>query len=99
MKNFFTLLLCALVTLNLNAQRKGLISQPFENLKAIPAVTLETPDLSQIHLENEERAKNGALYRIGTAIPTNINPNLVGDWKINNDGSKTWMLRVRANGA
>jgi len=99
MKNFFTLLLCALVTLNLSAQRKGLISQPFENLKTIPALTLETPDLSQIQLENEEREKNGALYRIGTAISTNINPSLVGDWKINNDGSKTWMLRVKANGA
>ena len=87
MKNFFTLLLCVLVTINLYAQRKGLISQPFENLKTIPSLTLQTPNLSQIHLEDEEREKNGALYRIGTAISTNINPSLDGDWKINSDGN------------
>ncbi|MBG39412.1 MAG: hypothetical protein CL857_05745 [Cryomorphaceae bacterium] len=99
MKNFFTLLLCAFVSINLSAQRKYLISQPFENLKTIPALTLQTPNLSQIHLEDEEREKNGALYRIGTAITTNIHPSLYGDWKINSDGSRIWMLRIQANGA
>jgi hypothetical protein len=50
-------------------------------------------------LEDEEREKNGALYRIGTSISTNINPSLLGDWKINSNGSRTWMLRIKANGA
>jgi hypothetical protein len=99
MKNYFTLLFCALVTLNLSAQGKVLISKPFADLKTIPALELETPDLTQIHLEDAEREKNGVLYRIGTTIPTNINPNTIGDWKINNDGSRTWKLRVTANGA
>jgi hypothetical protein len=36
---------------------------------------------------------------IGTSISTNINPSYTGDWKTNNDGSRTWKLRVKANGA
>ncbi len=99
MKNFFTLLLCALVSLNLSAQRKTLISKPFDNIKTIPSMYLETPDLTQIMLEDDEREKNGELYRIGRSIPSNINPIFSGEWKINNDGSRTWNLRVKATGA
>jgi hypothetical protein len=99
MKNFFTLLLCALVSLNLSAQRKTLISKPFDNIKTIPSMSLETPDLTQIMLEDDEREKNGELYRIGRSIPSNINPIFSGEWKINNDGSRTWNLRVKATGA
>lgn len=99
MKNFCTLLLCALVSLNLSAQRKTLISKPFDNIKTIPSMSLETPDLTQIMLEDDEREKNGELYRIGRSIPSNINPIFSGEWKINNDGSRTWNLRVKATGA
>jgi hypothetical protein len=99
MKNFFTLLLCALVSLNLSAQRKTLISKPFDNIKTIPSMSLETPDLTQIMLEDDEREKNGELYRIGRSIPSNINPIFSGEWKINDDGSRTWNLRIKATGA
>ena len=98
MKNFVTLLLCVFVTLSLNAQ-KTLISVPFDDIKAIPIVALETPDMTQIILEDDAREKNGELYRIGTSISTNINPSYTGDWKINNDGSRTWKLRVKVMGA
>jgi hypothetical protein len=50
-------------------------------------------------LEDDEREKNGELYRIGRSIPSNINPIFSGEWKINNDGSRTWNLRVKATGA
>lgn len=62
-------------------------------------MSLETPDLTQIMLEDDEREKNGELYRIGRSIPSNINPIFSGEWKINNDGSRTWNLRVKATGA
>ena len=58
MKNFVTLFLSVFVALSLNAQ-KTLISVPFDNIKAIPVVALETPDLTQIILEDDAREKNG----------------------------------------
>lgn len=98
MKNFINLFLSVFVALSLNAQ-KTIISFPFDNIKAIPLVTLDTPDLTQIMLEDEAREKNGELYRIGTSISTNINPSNTGDWETDDDGSRTWKLRVKANGA
>ena len=98
MKNFINLFLSVFVALSLNAQ-KTLISLPFDNVKAIPLVTLDAPDLTQIMLEDEAREKNGELYRIGTSISTNINPSNTGDWETDDDGSRTWKLRVKANGA
>ena len=55
--------------------------------------------LTQVHLEDLAREKNGELYRIGANIATDINPNYTGSWKINNDGARTWQLRVKAEGA
>jgi hypothetical protein len=68
-------------------------------VKAIPVVALETPDLTQIILEDDAREKNGELYRIGTSISANISPSYTGDWNTNNDGSRTWKLRVKVMGA
>jgi hypothetical protein len=99
MKNFFTLLFCACMSLNLSAQEKTLVSQPFENIKDITSLVLDAPDLTQVHLEDLAREKNGELYRIGANIATDINPNYTGSWKINNDGARTWQLRVKAEGA
>ncbi|MDG1735169.1 MAG: GEVED domain-containing protein [Crocinitomicaceae bacterium] len=99
MKNFFTLILCAVVSLNILAQEKVLISQAFENLKTISTLTLNAPNLEQIHQEDDAREKNGELYRIGATIATNINPNSSGTWTSYNDGSRTWNLRVKSTGA
>ena len=99
MKIIFTLFFCALISLNFSAQQKTILSQAFENIKDITSIELEAPDLTQIHLEDIEREKNGELYRIGAAIPTSINPINTGDWEINADGSRTWQLRVTAAGA
>jgi hypothetical protein len=99
MKNFFTLIFCAVVSLNILAQEKVLISQPFENLKTISTLTLNAPNLEQIHQEDDAREKNGELYRIGATIATNINPNSSGTWTSYNDGSRTWNLRVKSTGA
>tara|TARA_B110000305_G_scaffold27565_1_gene25584 strand:- start:15704 stop:17776 length:2073 start_codon:yes stop_codon:yes gene_type:complete len=87
------------MSLNLSAQEKTLVSQPFENIKDITSLVLDAPDLTQVHLEDLAREKNGELYRIGANIATDINPNYTGSWKINNDGARTWQLRVKAEGA
>ena len=73
--------------------------QQIKNLKEIPTIELASPDLNLIHAQDEEREKNGELYRIGVCLEANINTNEYGEWHISNDGSRNWKLRVSSNGA
>ena len=99
MRNLFTFLLCLQFALFGLSQGKQKEIRPFENLKNIPTIDLAVPNLKAIHEEDVLREKNGELYRIGVSMESNITTSNSGDWTINNNGSRTWSLRVSAPGA
>jgi hypothetical protein len=99
MRNLFTFLFCLQFALFGLSQGKQKELRPFENLKDIPTIDMFTPNLKTIHEEDVLREKNGELYRIGVSMESNITTSNFGDWTINNDGSKTWNLRISSPGA
>ena len=62
---------------------------------------LEFPKINRQQLAEEDfiRDKQGILYRIGIAQFTNITTENSGVWTTNSDGSRTWKLRVKSEGA
>lgn len=99
MRNLFTLVFFLQLSLFGFSQGKIQEIQQIKNLKEIPTIELASPDLNLIHAQDEEREKNGELYRIGVCLEANINTNEYGEWHISNDGSRNWKLRVSSNGA
>ncbi|MFM7644261.1 MAG: hypothetical protein ACKO5N_05660, partial [Sphingomonadales bacterium] len=67
--------------------------------KSIPTLQLQTPNLADLAVEDEMRDKQGVLYRIGVAIPTNLSPQNSGYWRNDPDGSRTWQIIISAPGA
>jgi len=67
--------------------------------KDVPTLTLQTPDLAALAVEDDLREKQGVLYRIGVAIPTHLTPQNAGFWTTNTDGSRTWQMVIVAPGA
>ena len=67
--------------------------------KNIPTIQLQTPNLTELAVEDQMRDKQGVLYRIGVAIPTHLSPQNSGYWTTNADGSRTWQVIVSASGA
>ena len=99
MRNLFTLVFFLQLSLFGLSQGKIQEVQQIKNLKEIPTIELASPDLNLIHAQDEEREKNGELYRIGVCLEANINTNEYGEWHMSNDGSRNWKLRVSSNGA
>ena len=99
MRNLFTLVFFLQISLFGLSQGKIQEVQQIKNLKEIPTIELASPDLNLIHAQDEEREKNGELYRIGVCLEANINTNEYGEWHMSNDGSRNWKLRVSSNGA
>ena len=67
--------------------------------KNIPTIQLQTPNLTELAVEDDIRDKQGVLYRIGVAIPTHLSPQNGGYWTTNADGSRTWQVIISAPGA
>lgn len=67
--------------------------------KNVPETFLAAPNLDQIRLEDEQRDRNGQLYRIGVTQFTNITTDNSGLWKTLPNGDKTWQLKVKSPGA
>jgi PKD repeat protein len=67
--------------------------------KNVPETFLAAPNLDQIRLEDEQRDKNGQLYRIGVTQFTNITTDNSGLWKTLPNGDKMWQLKVKSPGA
>ncbi|MEY3074643.1 MAG: hypothetical protein RJB25_280, partial [Bacteroidota bacterium] len=67
--------------------------------KNVPTLSLPTPDLNALAIEDEQRDKQGVLYRIGVALPTNLSPQNAGYWTNQPDGSRTWQIVIAAPGA
>ncbi len=94
---FGLLVLCLQFTaLAQEAQRP---SHSFELAKEIPTLQLQTPNLQDLVQEDLLRDKQGVLYRIGVAIPTQLSPQNAGLWTSNPDGSRTWQIIISAPGA
>jgi PKD repeat protein len=80
--------------------QSNLTSVPrFAIAKEVPTLQLATPNLSQIAIEDELRDKQGVLYRIGVALPSNLSTANAGNWKTLPDGSRQWQVIVKTQGA
>lgn len=69
------------------------------SIKNIPTLHLTPPNMEAIRLEDEERDKNGVLYRIGVANYTNITTQNSGAWTTDALGNRTWQLHIQFPGA
>lgn len=80
--------------------QSNLTSVPrFAIAKEVPTLQLATPNLSQIAIEDELRDKQGVLYRIGVALPSNLSTSNAGNWTTLPDGSRQWQVIVKTQGA
>ena len=80
--------------------QSNLTSVPrFAIAKEVPTLQLATPNLSQIAIEDELRDKQGVLYRIGVALPSNLSTANAGNWTTLPDGSRQWQVIVKTQGA
>lgn len=73
-----------------------------KNLKLFsgtPTVTLPQPNMEAIRLEDEQRDRNGELYRIGVYAFTDITTTNSGTWKTLENGDRVWQLHVKFDGA
>jgi PKD repeat protein len=64
-----------------------------------PLLSLPKINREQLAQEDIVRDNQGILYRIGVAQFTNITVNNSGLWETNTDGSRTWKLRIKSEGA
>lgn len=64
-----------------------------------PTLTLTPPNLDAVHKEDEERDKNGQLYRIGVYGYTHITTTNSGIWSTLPSGDRVWQLHVKYAGA
>ena len=65
----------------------------------MPVLAFAKPDLTQIHLENQQRDKNGSLYRFAFTSEVEVNTNNSGMWSNLPNGDKVWRLKVKYPGA
>ena len=67
--------------------------------KNIPLTIISAPEMNAIHAEDQERDKNGVLYRIGVNRPANISLNNTGIWKTLPNGDRQWQMHIKSPGA
>lgn len=65
----------------------------------LPLLSLPKINREQLAQEDIVRDNQGILYRIGVAQFTNITVNNSGLWETNTDGSRTWKLLIKSEGA
>ena len=74
-------------------------SELTEIAKDVPIHFIPTPNLDQIHKEDNERAQKGILYRMGVASAVNLNTTNAGAWTTLSSGEKKWQLIIQNPGA
>lgn len=67
--------------------------------KNVPTLQLAAPNLEALRIEDQERDKNGQLYRIGVASYTNVTTQNSGLWTTLPSGDRMWQLNVKSQGA
>ena len=92
-KLFFFLLLTTLTQSNI-----PVFSRQIPN-NQIPKIELSKPDLETIKVEDENRDKQGMYYRIGVALPVDINTTNEGQWTYFSNGARQWSIRISSQGA
>lgn len=67
--------------------------------KNVPVLAFAKPDLTQIHLENQERDNKGFMYRFAFTSEVNVTTQNSGMWSTLPNGDKVWRLKVKYPGA
>lgn len=102
MKFISTVVLSIVLTCNAWAQiSEGGTPATFnENTEyTAPVVEITTPDEDFLSQQDQEREKNGDVYRVGIAIEQAMNPSTHGAWHTLTDGTEVWQLEIEASGA
>jgi len=100
MKHYYQkLLLVFLITLSFKSFGQDGITVLEKSDKIVPVLAFAKPDLTQIHLENQQRDKNGSLYRFAFTSEVEVNTNNSGMWSNLPNGDKVWRLKVKYPGA
>lgn len=70
------------------------ISKKLQAFISTPTLNLPKPNMEAIRLEDEQRDRNGELYRIAVAAYTNTTLTNSGAWTTQPNGDKIWQLHV-----
>lgn len=93
-------LLLALFATSTQAQSTAFYSQAKHTTYLnTPTLTLTPPNLDAVHKEDQERDKNGQLYRIGVFGYTHVTTTNSGIWSTLPSGDRVWQLHVKYAGA
>ena len=96
---FLLLLLFPVKSFSQERSKSSPIAQSsFDNHDA-PLMEFPAPDREQLRLEDEERDRNGQLYRIGVAHFANITTQNSGIWRSLPNGDRMWNLRIKSKNA
>jgi lysyl endopeptidase len=77
----------------------SIVPKNFTAYKNTPTLNLTPPNMDAIRLEDEQRDKNGEMYRIGVANYTNITTQNSGAWSTDAAGNRVWQLHIHFPGA
>lgn len=93
-------LLLAIFATTIQAQSTS-VNSPAKHITYLntPTLTLTPPNLDAVHKEDEERDKNGQLYRIGVFGYTHVTTINSGIWSTLPTGDRVWQLHVKYAGA
>jgi lysyl endopeptidase len=80
-------------------QQTTLLQRNFQLLKSTPTLIMQTPNMEEIHHEDEVNDRNGMLYRIGVHAYTQITAENYGNWTVDQNGNTIWQLHVKFDGA
>lgn len=93
------LMLCASFSAQSNGGKNTVLPVSAVINKNVPTQVLPSPNVEQLRAEDEQRDKNGELYRIGVPIFTNITTVNSGIWTTQPNGDRVWELKIKSNGA
>jgi len=65
----------------------------------IDKITLSSPDVNQLKIEDEFYEKNGIAERCGISITVGITPENAGTWSDAPNGDRIWRLEISSKGA
>ncbi len=65
----------------------------------VPVFTVTAPDLSAVQAEDEERNKQGMMYRIGVTIPVQLDIHETGEWFSDGNGNLVYHVKIYSAGA
>ena len=95
---YFALMLLMINTKGYSQENIPVLSKQIFD-KNIPLTIISAPEMNAIHAEDQERDKNGVLYRIGVNRPANISLNNTGIWKTLPNGDRQWQMHIKSPGA